>query len=330
MFESDEDASEFVGTYKAMGNMLKPAQKREKIAQQAAGFAVQAVAMSALGGLGSATGSTNPTGSAADQLEEDVPPWISAGSEYEVELAPILREMAANPQGAGLILAAIRIGQFDQDKQEEIKQLLNPLVSANLLQLLPEITSLDDAQRLTLFDLSLDSIAAAPQPVKALLAQFVDQTQVSTDEETCIARWAWQRMVSRRIKMAPKPTAQFGSLAQLKNEAVGLISVMINAEPGSLAEGQYAFMRAIGHAGLDRVNMLAPQDCSPAVIDYCLDQLELLAAREKQKVLFACGAIVSSNRAVNREEAWAIRAVCCGLHYPLPAMVPGQSVSPAV
>lgn len=105
---------------------------------------------------------------------------------------------------------------------------------------------------------------------------------------------------------------------------------MIYAEAGSQAEGQYAFMRATGHAGLDRVNMLAPEDCSAALIDYCLERLALPAAREKQKVLFACGAVVSSNRAVSYEEAWVIRAICNGLHYPLPAMVPGQPVTAGV
>ena len=327
LYESDDDANEFVGTYKAMGDMLKPADKRESFAQQATCIAVGAAAMSALAGS-SSSAATSPS---SYQLEEDTPPWINANpSAVQIEVDPILREMAQVAEGAGLILAAIRIGQFEQARQEEIKQILNPLVSASLLQLLPEITKLDDAQRLTLFDLCLESIATAPQPVKALLAQFVEQTRVPEEAESCLARWAWQRMVSRRIEGTPKPTAQFGCLSQLKNEAVGVISVVINAESGSQAEGQYAFMRAAGHTGLEQVNMLAPEDCSAALIDYCLDRLALLAAREKQKVLFACGAVVSSNRFVNLEEAWVIRAVCCGLHYPLPAMVPGQNVSSGV
>jgi len=57
LYESDDDAAEFVGAYKAMGDMLKPADKREKIVQQMAGIAAQAVAMTALSG---ASAGSNP------------------------------------------------------------------------------------------------------------------------------------------------------------------------------------------------------------------------------------------------------------------------------
>jgi len=85
-------------------------------------------------------------------------------------------------------------------------------------------------------------------------------------------------------------------------------------------------MRAIAHTELENVDLLPSEECSVELVDKAIDKLSYVAARERRKLLLACGACLTADREISLNEAWMIRAICCGLNYPMPEMLPGQPV----
>jgi len=184
---------------------------------------------------------------------------------------------------------------------------MNPLVSGSVAQILAPVSKLEEDQKMWMFDRAIETITDAPAAVRTLFMEFVDQASVTCEEETDLSRWAWQRIVQRRMNPVEPHT-----------------------DASCESTGQYNFIRAIAHTGLKR-SMLIPKEKLEVVhVEAAMEPLTYLSARQRRILVMACTASVFANQSTNLEEAWVLRAICEGFNFPMPAVLPGHPIESGV
>ena len=249
-----------------------------------------------------------------------------ASPEPSVEIDPVWRDLTGHPQGAGLVLAAIRLQQLPPDQAKEVIDQLNPVVQSGLEKAGPVIARLNDDQKMWLFDHALSTMVTAPATIRNMFIDFCRKASCDIESEPQLEDWAWQRITRLAIENAERPAARYGQMQQLLAEALIVVSAMIYTDAASEATGQYTFIRSIAHTDLTDT-ILLPQDAFELTdLDQALDTLGYLAARERRKLVIACAASTTANRDINVQEAWLLRAICQSLHFPMPSVLPGQAL----
>ena len=256
----------------------------------------------------------------------EVPVWMAHDPKLEVEIDSTFRQLVSDHQGAGLVLAGIRLGQFNKQTAAKMTAQLNPLVSARINQLLPTISVLTDSQKLWLFDRSVETIVTASGPIRELFLNFVDQTSVAHEDETDLGRWAWQRIVVRRMNPTKPPVARIGELQPVIAEVMILLSMVTHTDADGEQLGEYNFLRAITHTGLKKSVLVPKSDLAIADVEDAITQLSFLSARQRRNLVVACTASIVANRSTNLEEAWMLRAICDGFNFPMPSVLPGEEL----
>ena len=326
LYESPEELDGYCGIYKELTELVET--NREAVRLDKAKEVVTqlaAVAPAVFSSTNENTPSSEqplPVGSGKDE----VPEWMAHDSSQEIEIEPTFRQLVKDQQGAGLVLAGIRLNQFDAPTTEKMLTGLNPLVAGSVKQLLPAISDLRDRQKLWLFDRSIETIVSASGPVRQLFMEFVAQASISPEDETDLARWAWQRIVNRRMNPTDAPTARLGDLQPLLAEVMVLLSTVTHTDADGEQLGEYNFMRAVAHTGLRRSVLLSKSDLTIAHIEEAIKQLSYLSALQRRNLVVACTASIVANRSTNVEEAWLLRAICDGFNFPMPSVLPGQKL----
>ena len=326
LYESPEDLDGYCGIYKEITELVetnRQAVRRDKAKEVVTELAAVIPAM--LGSTNENTITTEqplPVGSGKDE----VPAWMAHDSSQEIEIEPTFRQLVKDHQGAGLVLAGIRLDQFDAQTAAKVIAKLNPLVSGSVNQLLPAISGLSDRQKLWLFDRSIETIVSASGPVRQLFLEFVAQASIALEDETDLARWAWQRIVSRRMNPKKAPVARLGDLRPLMAEVMVLLSIVTHTDADGEQLAEYNFMRAMAHTGLRRSVLLSKSDLTIAHIEEAIGQLSYLSALQRRNLVVACTASIVANRSTNTEEAWMLRAICDGFNFPMPSVLPGQEL----
>ena len=331
LFESEDELGQYSEAYREIRDLSGIASdamgsgRRDKFAK--------AVAATVVSGAVAAQTSMSQTGS-VEPAEKDcltdqndiVPRWMVASPEPSVEIDPVWRDLTGHPQGAGLVLAAIRLQQLPPDQAKEVIDQLNPVVQSGLEKAGPVIARLNDDQKMWLFDHALSTMVTAPATIRNMFIDFCRKASCDIESEPQLEDWAWQRITRLAIENAERPAARYGQMQQLLAEALIVVSAMIYTDAASEATGQYTFIRSIAHTDLTDT-ILLPQDAFELTdLDQALDTLGYLAARERRKLVIACAASTTANRDINVQEAWLLRAICQSLHFPMPSVLPGQAL----
>ena len=181
-----------------------------------------------------------------------------------------------------------------------------------------------------MFDRAVETIVDAPAVVRTLFLEFVEQASVACEDETDLSRWAWQRIVQRRMNPVKPPVARLGDLKPVLAEVMVLLSTVTHTDASCESLGQYNFMRAIAHTDLRRSVLLAKDKLEIAYVESAMETLANLSARQRRILIMACTASVFANRSTNLEEAWMLRAICEGFNFPMPSVLPGHEVMAGV
>ncbi|MEM7457174.1 MAG: M48 family metalloprotease [Planctomycetota bacterium] len=265
----------------------------------------------------------------ADEPEVESPDWLREELPYDIALDPVFLELSTQPEGAALILAAIRLSQLEPSQAEQVLESLQPAILRQLNQLYSGIASLDDGQKTRLFDLSFGRISSAPGHVRTQLREFARLSAIDVENEVRVDRWAWQYLVGSALDDSQqKPSARYGKISDVLVESVLTLSSVIYTDVEGEAASRYTFIRALSHTGLINCEILPPEDCALDKLEKALGVLRFLAPREKRKLLVACGACVTSNREIVAAETWIMRAICHALGFSMPQLLPGQPVTP--
>ena len=262
--------------------------------------------------------------------DAEIPRWMAHDPIGAIEIDDVYRQLVNSHQGSGLALAAIRLDQFDPQRQSEIIKTLNPLVSGAVAQILAPISQLQDDQKIWIFDRAIETIVDAPAAVRTLFLEFLDQASVAVEDETDLARWAWQRIVQRKMSSAEAPAARLGDLQPMAAEVMILLSTVTHTDAEGEALSEYNFMRAIAHTGLNRSVLVPHDELQVPGVELAVEHLSYLSARQRRVLIVACTASVAANRSTNMEEAWVLRAICEGFNFPMPCVLPGHAFTSGV
>ena len=330
LYENTEDLEHYGAIYNEMTELVglgKEARRdhAKKTVSKFAPIIAAGVATKALGGASPASVINE------DSLDEagvdgKIPPWMAHDPLGEVEIEDTFRALVKDHQGAGLTLAAIRLDQFETLAADKLIAELNPLVAGGVTRLLSAMRDLNDGQKMWMFDRSIETIITAPTPIRQLLMEFVDQTEVACEHETDWSRWAWQRIVNRRLNPTLAPTARFGDLQPLYPEIMILLSAVTHTDAEGIGNTQYNFMRAIAHTEMIRSELVPVEQLTVTEVEGALELLSYLSARQRRVLVLACSSSIFANQSTNLDEAWMIRAICDGFNFPMPSLLPGQDV----
>jgi len=333
LYENTDELEHYGGAYHQMTQLVglnKNATPRHKVKN-----VVKDLAPLITAGVTTAASSAQPANADARRLdsleigngEEPIPQWMAHDSYDSIEIDQTYRALVKDHQGAGLILAAVRLDQFKLSERENLIEDLDPLVSASIRKFAPTVSDLQEDQKLWLFDRAIEKIVDAPPLIRQLLSEFVKQTSLACEDETELARWAWQRIVQRKLNPVDAPSARFGNLQPLLAEVMILLSTVTHTDADGQALSQYSFMRAIAHTGLRRSLLVPKEQLSIADVEDAVEQLSLLSARQRRTLVVACTSSILANRSTNLEEAWVLRAICEGFNFPMPSVLPGQELA---
>ena len=331
LFEAQEELADYSDAYREITDLAGVASgaakngKREQFVKIVNATIVTAAVVSQSNAAES--GTIKPA--ATDQLKDEngvVPDWMIDEPEPTVEIDSTWKQLTGNPQGAGLILASIRLDQLPLEQSQKVIGQLDQIIRSGVERTLPVIAGLNDDQKMWLFDHALPTVATAPTTIRSLFLEFHQRVAADLGKETQLECWAWQRITKLAFENAERPPARHGHMQALLTEALMVVSAMIHTDAASEATSQYTFMRSIAHTDL-RDTMLLPRDAFGLNdLDQALDALAYLAARERRKLVIACAASSTANRDINVEEAWLLRAICQSLHFPMPSVLPGQEL----
>jgi len=334
LYESADELDHYNGVYKEMTELVglsKQATRKKQAREVVTKLAPVMVAGIASTAVGSnAPQSVTQTESLEPVGGEEFPRWMAHDPIGTIEIDDVYRQLVSNHQGAGLVLAAIRLDQFDEPKRGEIVKKMNPLVSGSVAQILAAVGKLEEDQKMWMFDRAIETITDAPAAVRTLFMEFVDQASVTCEEETDLSRWAWQRIVQRRMNPVEPPVSRLGDLQPVLAEVMVLLATITHTDASCESTGQYNFIRAIAHTGLKR-SMLIPKEKLEVVhVEAAMEPLTYLSARQRRILVMACTASVFANQSTNLEEAWVLRAICEGFNFPMPAVLPGHPIESGV
>ena len=262
--------------------------------------------------------------------EDGVPDWLATDDTEPVEIDPNVLQLALHQEIAGLVLASLRLEQFDDAAAAQYLSQLNPMISGGIAKISPVIAGLNGGQKMWMFDHALETVAKAPAMVGTLFADFVAKTSVKPSGDTDIAVWAWQRVVKAKTTKQEERQARHGEMTGLAAEVMVVLSAVTHTDSDSEMAAQYNFMRSVVHTGLETPVLFPADQCGVAEVAEALEQLSWLSARQRRKVVVACASGITANRSVNLAEAWLMRAICCSLNFPSPKLYPGQALAAGV
>ena len=337
LFESEDDLEVYGEAYDEVVELtgfkkrMDKSMKRTTFTRQIENVVLPSVAAGAA--IVSASATPNVAQNVPEELyteDQAAPAWMAEEESKDVEIDQNFRDLAAHSEAAGLVLATLRLNQFDEARADQWLGQLNPAIAMSITKMRPALAQLDQGQTMWMFDHTLQTMTKSPAMVRSLFNDFLKTTSIAAEEETDLSRWAWQRIVHARMSPQEPPKARHGDVEELLAEALIMLSMFVHTDADSEMTGQYNFMRAVSHVGLSQSILVPADQLKIADVDDALNRLAFLSARERRKLVIACMASATANRDINLEEAWLMRAICSSLNFPLPKIFPGQVLAPGV
>jgi hypothetical protein len=242
-------------------------------------------------------------------------------------------EAAHDPYGARAVIFATLL-----DRNEEIRlaqlRALDQLAESDVFEftrmLIPSVDELDVRARLPLVDMTLPALRSMS------LAQYRQFTKcfitlVEADQRLGLFEWTLHQILLRHLRpqfepVRPRPIVYYG-LQQLGAPCSVLLSALARV---SHADDQAAFdagARALAEVPL---RLLPPTECGLTKLKEALAELAGAAPKQRQRLVDACAACICADGRVKVGEAELLRAICDLLDCPMPPLLPGQEVSPAM
>jgi len=159
--------------------------------------------------------------------QDGVPDWLAIDDAQPVEIDPDVLQLALHQEIAGLVLASLRLEQFDDAAAANYLSQLNPMVSGSISKIRPVIAGLNDGQKMWMFDHALETVAKAPATVRTLFADFVEKTSVVPSAQTELAVWAWQRVVQEKTTKQQERQAKYGESVRRGRRRSGIGTVVM-------------------------------------------------------------------------------------------------------
>jgi hypothetical protein len=242
-------------------------------------------------------------------------------------------ESAHDPYGARAVIFASLLDRNEEIRLAQLRaldHLAEPDVFELTRQLIPSVDELDVRARLPLVDMTLPALRSMSLPqYRQFTKCFI--TLVEADKRLGLFEWTLHQILLRHLRpqfeaVRARPTMHYG-LQQLGRPCSVLLSALAHV---SHADDQAAFdagARALAEVPL---RLLHPTECDLSKLNDALVELAGAAPKQRQRLVDACAACICADGRVKVGEAELLRAICDLLDCPMPPLLPGQEVSPAM
>jgi len=248
-------------------------------------------------------------------------------------MPPAVVDAAHEPYGARALVYASLLDRDADIRANQLRMLENiaePDVFELTLRLTKDVSGLDVRGRLPLVDMTLPALRAlSPAQYKEFIHAF-DQL-VKADRRLGLFEWALHQILRRHLRpqfepVRPKPIRYYG-LQRLSEPCSVLLSTLARA---SQHDDQVAFNEGACLLSEVPLQLLPPESCGLDDLDRALHELAQVAPKLRSRLVDACAASICADSSVNIAEAELLRAICDMLDCPMPPLLPGQKVKPAV
>jgi Zn-dependent protease with chaperone function len=233
-----------------------------------------------------------------------------------------LRDATHNPWEAQALMLGLLLDK-KADAQAVQWQLLSKLFSEMQLHSLKpwalQASLLEPRLRLPLVELSLPALKnLSPQQYE--LFRSAMSCVIHADEHIDLIEWSFFRIITHNLE--PKRTSnRLVDLAQLKNEACTLLSVIANAGADSSLNAQAAFNSSKTILGFDDAHLINEADISMMDLDLAITRLNCIKPLQKPKLLKAMSQCVLADQQITVVEAELFRAIADALDCPVPPLI---------
>jgi len=190
----------------------------------------------------------------------------------------------------------------------------------------PQLAALHPAQRLPLADIAMPSLRRLPRDRLLQLVRTVVALTYA-DGQVAVFEWCLGRVLRMHLGEILQPSKAGAPgrrrLEQGAAEAAVLLSTVAGFGQADEAAARRAFASGMEKLPLRPAPVYQAADPVnwPAVLDQALRTLDELEPPAKAQLLEALGATIAADGKVTLEEAELLRAVCAGLHCPLPPLL---------
>lgn len=233
-----------------------------------------------------------------------------------------LHDAAHNPWEAQALMLGLLLAK-KTEAQTVQWQLLSKLFSETQLHSLKpwalQASLLEPRLRLPLLELSLPALKNLSSQQYELFRSAMSCV-IHADEHIDLIEWSFFRIITHNLE--PKRTAnRLVDLAQLKNEACILLSVIANAGTNSAANAQAAFNSSKTIIGFDDANLMNAADYNMMDLDLAITRLNCLKPLQKPKLLKAMSQCILADQQITVVEAELFRAIADALDCPVSPLI---------
>jgi Zn-dependent protease with chaperone function len=244
----------------------------------------------------------------------------------EQGLTPTLRDAAHSSHDALYLVLAMLLHADRPIREAQLEKIRERLPQAPLgyiENLAVQLSRLDRAQRLPLFELAFPALRRRPPLELRQLIGMVDDL-VRADGITTIFDYTLSRLLRQQLNetLSPQsvPSRTVPKLYTLRHEAQTLFSLLAQSGHAQTNEARTAYEAGMRHLLAD-VPPYTPPDPWVELLDQALLKLDKLPPMVKQELITGLTITVLYDRQIMLAEAELLRVICALLHCPLPPLV---------
>ena len=238
-----------------------------------------------------------------------------------------LREMVREAEGARAALVALLLGPKDdvmRAQLEAVKQAGAGALAASAARAAALTGVLSPAFHLTVIDLALPAIKAAPQAAKDELITALEAV-INADRRVTVHEFVVLTLVRHQLAPRAKPPAADRNLADLRDEVLLVLALIahagIRADAAGPREDALRTAMSAGLAELGLPDAAAAPSLSLDAVGAALANLNRLRPLEKARLVKGLFATVSADGTIRVIEAELMRLVGAVLDCPLPPLI---------
>ncbi|MFO1390153.1 M48 family metallopeptidase [Cellvibrio sp.] len=233
-----------------------------------------------------------------------------------------LRNAAHNPWDAQALMLGLLLDK-NPEKQDLQWDALSALFSEIQIQTIKPLSlqaSLLDANlRLPLLELSLPTLKTLSvqqyEVFRSAMARLIH-----TDEHIDLIEWSFFKIITHNLE-PKRGNHRLADLAQLKNEARTLLSVIANAGANNKANAQAAFNSCKSIINLDDAQLADESEYNMMDLDLAINRLNHVKPLQKPKLLKAISQCILADQEITAVEAELFRAIADALDCPVPPLI---------
>ena len=237
-------------------------------------------------------------------------------------ISPQLHDAAHNPWEAQALMFGLLLNK-EVNIQSMQWQLLEQVFSAAQIHSLKtwalQASLIEPHLRLPLLDISLPALKLLSSQQYHLFKTAMAGI-IRANNHTDLIEWSFFRIITHNLEPQKAPHGLV-DLAQLKNEACTLLSIIAYAGANSLENAQAAFTSSKTILGFDDATLMNESDYSLMDLDLAITRLNCLKPLQKPRLLKAMSQCVLADQNVTVLETELFRALADTLDCPVPPLI---------